>query len=70
MSRTIKVANADNEPSYVIAEPEQRIDGPYTFFLTNNDAVQHVAAGHFEGPDGESYYVQDQDDIEWLTRLQ
>lgn len=70
MSRTIKVANADNEPSYVIAEPEQSIDGPYTFYLTNSDPVDHVAAGRFEGPNGESYYVQDQDDIEWLIQLQ
>jgi len=69
MSRTIKVANADNEPSYVIAEPEQSIDGPYKFFLTNSDPVNHVAAGRFEDLNGESYYVQDKDDIEWLTTL-
>lgn len=80
MPRTIKVVNADDEPSYVVvefrevthrplSESEQSHDGPVEFFLTNGDPVNHVAAGRFEDLDGESYYVQDKDDIEWLIKL-
>lgn len=80
MSRTINVVDGEGNPDYVVvrfrqvphrpvAGPAQSKDGVPDFFLSNGDSLNLISAERFDDLDGESYYVQDERDIEWLSAL-
>lgn len=80
MSHTINVVDGDGNPDYVVVEfrqvvhrplagPAQSKDGAAEFFLSNGDALNLISAERFDDLDGESYYVQGKDDIDWLAEL-
>lgn len=82
MSRSIAVQNADGGDDYVVAEirpvhhrplsgNEAELQGTISFYLSTGQVLNHVSVERFENPmTEESYYVLNDDDIEWLISLQ
>lgn len=80
MSRTINVVDGEGNPDYVVVEFRQAVHRPLAgaaqskngaaeFFLSNGDDLNLISAERFDDLDGESYYVQDERDIEWLKAI-
>lgn len=80
MSRTINVVDGVGNPDYVVVEFRQVVHRPHSgsvqskngaaeFFLSNGDDLNLISADRFDDLDGESYYVQEERDIEWLNAL-